>query len=229
MVMSATLRVTHELGFGIELRRGRFEVLVDGRTVGSVEDRQRHRLPGWSLDLAEVRRFEMTEQEPVAELSPFSSPGAVQTEWSRARAELANAEVYWLSTVRPDGRPHVTPLLGVWLDGALYFCTGPDERKAKNLSENLHCVLTTGHNTLEGLDLVLEGTAERTSDPVELGRVADTCESKYGAHFAAPNGTWSGLGDAIRRADALVYRVAPMTAFGFGKGKSFSQTRWRFS
>ena len=171
----------------------------------------------------------MIEQEPVTELSPFSSPDAVQTDWSRARAELANAEVYWLSTVRPDGRPHVTPLLGVWLDGALYFCTGPHERKAKNLSENLHCVLTTGQNTLEGLDLVLEGTAEKTRDPAELGRVADTYESKYGAHFAAPNGTWSGLGDAIRRAEALVYRVAPMTGFGFGKGKPFSQTRWRFS
>ena len=63
----------------------------------------------------------MIEQEPLTELSPFSSPDAVQTEWSRARAELANVEVYWLSTVRPDGRPHVTPLLGVWLDGALYY------------------------------------------------------------------------------------------------------------
>ena len=44
--------------------------------------------------------------------------------------------MYWLSTVRPDGRPHVTPLMSVWLEGALYFCTGPDERKAKNLVRN---------------------------------------------------------------------------------------------
>ena len=94
----------------------------------------------------------MVEQQPVAELSPFSSPNAVPTEWSTARTELASAEVYWLSTVRPDGRPHVTPLLGVWLDGALYFCTGPDERKAKNLLSNPACVLTTGCSTLDGLD-----------------------------------------------------------------------------
>ena len=171
----------------------------------------------------------MVEPDPVTELSPFSSPDAVPTEWSRGRAELANAEVYWLSTVRPEGRPHVTPLLGVWLDGALYFCTGPDERKAKNLSENRDCVLTTGRNTLIGLDLVLEGRAKATSDPAELRRVADAYELKYGAHFVAPDGTWSGLGDAIRRAEALVYRVAPVTAFGFGKGNPFSQTRWRFS
>jgi general stress protein 26 len=171
----------------------------------------------------------MVEQQPVTELSPFSSPNAVQTEWSRARDELADAEVYWLSTVRPDGRPHVTPLLRIWLDGALYFCTGSDERKAKNLAENRRCVITTGRNTLDGLDLVLEGTAEKTSDLTELGRVADTYESKYGAHFAAPNGTWSGLGDAIRRAEPHVYRVAPVTGFGFGKGARFSQTRWGFS
>ena len=102
----------------------------------------------------------MVEPEPNPELSAFSSPNATPTEWSRGRAALASADVYWLSTVRPDGRPHVTPLLGVWLAGAMYFCTGPDERKAKNLAKNHHCVLTTGRSTLDGLDLVLEGTAE---------------------------------------------------------------------
>lgn len=170
----------------------------------------------------------MTEPVPVTELSAFSSANATTTEWSRARDELAGAEVYWLSTVRPDGRPHVTPLLGIWLEGALYFCTGPGERKAKNLSGNSHCIITTGRNTLDGLDLVIEGTARRVSDSAELGRVANTYESKYGAHFVAPDGTWSGLGDTIRRAEVLVYHVAPETGFGFAKGEPFSQTRWRF-
>ncbi len=171
----------------------------------------------------------MADQVPVTELSVFSSPDATPTEWLHARADLAGAEVYWISTVRPDGRPHVTPLLGIWLAGALYFCTGPNERKAKNLSGNSHCVLTTGQSTLEGLDIVIEGTAEGVSDQAELGRVATTYESKYGAHFVAPDGTWSDLGDAIRRAEVLVYRVAPETGFGFAKGGSFSQTRWRFT
>src|ERR1700733_16117413 len=111
----------------------------------------------------------MAEPVPVTELSAFSSPNATPTAWSQARDELAEAELYWLSTVRPDGRPHVTPLLGVWLEGALYFCTGSNERKAKNLSVNGHCVLTTGQSTLNGLDLVIEGTAETVSDQVELG------------------------------------------------------------
>ena len=54
----------------------------------------------------------MTEPEPVTELSAFSSDDAISTEWGEGRRKLQDAEVYWLSTVRPDGRPHVTPLLG---------------------------------------------------------------------------------------------------------------------
>jgi nitroimidazol reductase NimA-like FMN-containing flavoprotein (pyridoxamine 5'-phosphate oxidase superfamily) len=171
----------------------------------------------------------MAEAVPVTELGrSFSSPDATPTDWSQARDELAAAEIYWLSTVRPDGRPHVTPLLGIWLDGALYFCTGANERKAKNLSTNQRCVLTTGRSTLDGLDLVVEGRAERVSDPGELGRVADTYETKYGPHFVAPEGTWAGLGDAMRRAEVPVFRVAPDTGFGFSRGTQFSQTRWSF-
>ena len=73
--------------------------------------------------------------------------------------------MFWVTTVRPDGRPHVTPLIAVWLDGALYFCTGPTERKAKNLLRNQNCILTTGCNKRnEGLDIVIEGQAVRVTD-----------------------------------------------------------------
>jgi hypothetical protein len=115
-------------------------------------------------------------------------------------------------------------LLGIGLEGALYFCTGPNERRARNLSANCHRVLTTGQSTLDGLDLVIELTVEGVTDDIELGSVANTYESKYGPHFVAPDGTGSGL-DPIRRAEVLVYRVAPETGFGFGKGGRFSQTR----
>jgi len=81
----------------------------------------------------------MIRKEPTAELdSQFSSDEATPIPWAEGRERLEGAEVYWISTVRPDGRPHVTPLLSVWLDGALYFCTGSDERKAKNLVCNPH-------------------------------------------------------------------------------------------
>src|SRR3712207_7837758 len=76
----------------------------------------------------------MIDKEPTAELDlQFSSDEATPIPWAEGRERLEGAAVYWISTVRPDGRPHITPLLSVWLDGALYFCTGPDDRKAKNL------------------------------------------------------------------------------------------------
>ena len=168
----------------------------------------------------------MTTHEPVTELqSQFSSKDATPTEWAEAQEHLEKAEVYWLSTVRPDGRPHVTPLLAVWLDDAMYFCTGPSERKAQNLTNNLHCVITTGCNMLNaGLDLVVEGDAIQVSDTALLQRLADTYEVKYdGWHFTVHDGAFYGDGGK-----AIVYEIAPATVFGFGKG-TFSQTRWRFS
>jgi hypothetical protein len=169
----------------------------------------------------------MAEKDPVAELDPrFSSDDASATPWAEAREHLQKAGVYWLATVRPDGRPHVTPLISVWLDGALYFCTGDDERKAKNLAGNAHCVITTGCNAFdEGLDLVVEGDAVRVvSDEARLRRVADQYASKYGWQFAVRDGAFHGDAGNV----ASVYEVRPTTAFGFGKGEPYSQTRWRF-
>ena len=169
----------------------------------------------------------MAEKEPVTELAPqFSSDDATATPWSEARGRLEQADVYWLSTVRPDGHPHVTPLIAVWLDGALYFCTGPSERKARNLARNAHCVVTTGCNALdEGLDLVVEGDTARVTDEAKLQRIADVYESKYGSdwRFTVRDGAFHGDAGNV----ALVYEVRPTTAFGFGKGEPFSQTRWR--
>src|SRR6202046_710624 len=115
---------------------------------------------------------QMAEPEPVTELSAFSSDDAIPANWEQGRGELQDAEVYWLSTVRPDGRPHVTPLLGIWLDGALYFCTGPAERKAKNHPPNPRSIPPTGCNKPDGLDTVVEGQAAPASDPAELRSVA---------------------------------------------------------
>lgn len=61
-------------------------------------------------------------------------PGAADvtaTGWAEARRRLEAAEIFWVSTVRPDGEPHVTPVIAAWHDGVLYFSTGRGEQKAK--------------------------------------------------------------------------------------------------
>jgi nitroimidazol reductase NimA-like FMN-containing flavoprotein (pyridoxamine 5'-phosphate oxidase superfamily) len=177
----------------------------------------------------------MIHKVPTAELdSQFNGDAATSIPWAQGRERLEGAEVYWISTVRPDGRPYVTPLLSVWLDGALYFCTGPDERKAKNLVRNPHCILTTGCDALdEGLGVAVEGDAVRVTDEARLKHVADAYLSKYGSgwRFAVREGSFYHDPGSLRETDtgaAWVYEVSPKKVFGFGKGEPFSQTRWLF-
>src|ERR1700674_1174505 len=99
--------------------------------------------------------------EPVTKIDPrFSDPDEVATGWNQTRRVLETAELFWISTVRADGRPHVSPLVAVWLDGAIPFSTGADEQKAINLSRNPHVILTTGCTDWDrGVDVVVEGDA----------------------------------------------------------------------
>jgi general stress protein 26 len=168
----------------------------------------------------------MTGTEPAVELDPrYGEEGVPATAWADARGRLEDAELYWVTTVRRDGRPHITPLIAVWLDDALYFCTGPTEQKTKNIAANPHCILMTGCNALhEGIDIVVEGDATKVSDDAKLRRLADAWEAKYGSewHFDVHDGAFHhGPGEA------WVFEVAPVTAYGFGKGE-YSHTRWRF-
>jgi hypothetical protein len=146
---------------------------------------------------------------------------------------LEEAQLYWLATVRPDGRPHVAPLIAVWLDDRLYFCTGGAERKAKNLAENPRCILLTGTNTWDSLDVVVEGDARTVADDALLHRIAAAYVAKYGEEwrFTVHDGAFSHGAGSLREAHATrapVYELAPATAFGFGRGATYSQTRWRF-
>ncbi|WEO99643.1 pyridoxamine 5'-phosphate oxidase family protein [Streptomyces sp. FXJ1.172] len=178
-------------------------------------------------------------KQPTSELdSRYSSalnprPGAADvtaTDWSEAQRRLSAAEIFWVSTVRPDGRLHVTPVIAAWHDGALYFSTGAEEQKARNLAHDSHCALTTGGNSLsEGLDLVVVGQAEPVADPALLEEVIAAYEAKYGAHITSPEGTFHGIGDAFRKGRAMVFAVVPDTAYGFGRRDGvYTHTRWAF-
>jgi PPOX class probable F420-dependent enzyme len=170
----------------------------------------------------------MNHLSPQAQLDArYSVPDASATPWITARNTLESAEIYWLTTVRADGRPHVTPLIGVWVGDALYFATGEGEQKAKNLLHNPNCVLTTGCNVIgHGLDVVVEGSAVRVISENQLKVIADAIAEKYG-----PEWRFDARADELEGKQgnvAWLFRVQPVTVFGFGKGDSFSQTRWSF-
>jgi general stress protein 26 len=163
---------------------------------------------------------------PSTELDTrFSDPGAKPTSWQDTLEAIKQAELFWISTVRADGRPHVTPLVAVWLDDALHFCTGAVEQKALNLENNPRVALVTGANGWQsGLDVVVEGEAVRVTDPERLRLLAAAWAQKW-------DGRWRySVGDDGFRHDvgsALVFAVRPAKVLAFAKG-SFSHTRHRF-
>ena len=139
---------------------------------------------------------------------------------------LEQAELYWLTTVRIDGRPHVTPLIGVLQGGVMHFCTGLREQKARNLEHSGQVALPTGNNTwASGLDVVVEGTAVRVVDHDALQRLADAYEAKYGSewHFDVGDGMF-GTGERA----AAVFRIEPTKVLAFAK-EPHAHTRYRFS
>ena len=163
--------------------------------------------------------------DPTTTLNPdCSDPGAAPTSWEDARDLLRSAELFWVATVRSDGRPHMTPLVAVWLDDALHFCTGETEQKAANLRANQNVILMTGCNHWDaGMDVVVEGRAERVTDHRTLERLAAAWGEKWDGRWDYEPGTDGFKGD--ERIE--VFKVAPAKVFAFGKG-SFTHTRHAF-
>ncbi len=170
--------------------------------------------------------------DPKTSVDPrFSEDGAEPTSWVDTRDAIASAELFWISTVRTDGRPHVTPLVAVWIDDSLFFTTGPEEQKGVNLSHNNHVTLTTGRNDWDkGLDVVVEGVANRVKSQEELVRVAEAWTHKW-------DGRWNyavGIdcfhhrdGEKVLDGEVFVFKVIPQKVLAFTKG-TFSHTRHQF-
>jgi general stress protein 26 len=173
--------------------------------------------------------------EPVTRLDPrYSDSDAVATGWAETRLALETAELFWIATVRADGRPHVTPCAAVWLDESLYFCSGVRQQKAVNLRANPHVILTTGCNSGEGLDVVVEGDAVRTSDEEVLTRLARAWVSTWDGRFqflVREGCLYHQDEDGNPHGEAVhVFAVKPSTVFAFaqgGEGRN-SHTRHQF-
>jgi nitroimidazol reductase NimA-like FMN-containing flavoprotein (pyridoxamine 5'-phosphate oxidase superfamily) len=164
----------------------------------------------------------------------YGDASATPPPWADIEQLLADAQLYWIITVRADGRPHAVPLVGVWQDGAFAFCTGAEEQKQRNLDANAHVAVTTGSTGAQGwdsgTDVVVEGTAVRVTDAQELQGLADAWFAKYGEdwkfevrgeefHELSHSGGGTGGG-------ARVYRVRPAKVLAFGGGHG--QTAYRF-
>jgi general stress protein 26 len=166
---------------------------------------------------------------PVTTLDQeYSDPAAVATQWDETRRALETAELFWVATVRPDGRPHMTPVVAVWAEDAVWFSTGAMEVKFANMRANPSVVLLTGCNRWDGgLDVVVEGQAVRVSDDETLARIAEAFTARWDGRwrFLARDGAFH---DPDGRGEALVFAVRPVKVFAHAKGDPFGMTAHRF-
>ena len=157
----------------------------------------------------------------------YSDPEAIAVSWDETRKLLEAAELFWICTVRPDGRPHVTPLVAAWVEGAVHFHTGAKEQKFTNLRNNPRVVLLTGCNQWDrGVDIVLEGDAVQVTAPDVLGRLAKAWAPKWDGRWQLTVG-----GGGFRHGDDIaseVFSVVPTAIYAHAKGDPFGQTKHRF-
>ena len=135
--------------------------------------------------------------------------------WSWATRRLEGAHNYWVATRRPGGAPHLAAVWGIWRDNAFTFSTGGRSRKARNLAADPRCAVTP-----EGAEesVVVEGEAERVTDPAQLETLLAAYTGKYGASFPDP-------------AANPVFTVHPRVVFGIVERQaefSTTATRWAF-
>jgi hypothetical protein len=173
----------------------------------------------------------MTDQQPSRVRNLGTSYDLTEMPWSRPRdlldQHMTGADTpRFLNTVRPDGRPHSAGVGALWHDGVLYFVSGPDTQKSRNLAANPACTISA---RLPGLDLVLNGEAERVTDSATLERVAAVYrEVGWPAEVAGDAFTAPYSAPSAGPPPWYLYRLSLRDAVALGSTEPYGATHWYF-
>jgi PPOX class probable F420-dependent enzyme len=140
--------------------------------------------------------------------------------WNHAEERLEQAKIYWIGTTWPDGRPHVAPVWGVWLDDKLYFDGSPETRRHRNIAANPAVVVHLDSGGAGKDVLIMEGKAHALSkpEPSLATRLAAGYAAKYVEENYAPSAdTWNNGG---------LYELRPSQVIAWTDLRQ--ATRWRF-
>jgi hypothetical protein len=156
--------------------------------------------------------------------------GHAPLSWSRPRDLLAAGIFFgrpaFLGTVRPDGRPHAAAVATLWLDGDVYFTSGPDTRKSRNLAVNPACTISA---SLETIDVVFEGQAVRVIDAATLERLAARCrEAGWPVQVEGDAFTGPYSAPSAGPPPWHLYRFTFHTVIGNATAEPHGATLWRF-
>ena len=144
-----------------------------------------------------------------------ATEGSGLLDWSWAVERLERSHDYWVGTTWPDGRPHLTPVWGAWLDDAVWFSCSGNSRKTRNLQRDPRCSVATD-NPYE--PVVVDAVAERISDATAIRSFTDAVNAKYetdyGVDFFEGNALFVGRPQSVFALDEADFAGSP--------------TRWRF-
>jgi len=180
----------------------------------------------------------MSEIEPI-EVTNLDIYGSAVIPWSRARDLLEAGQgqssvggegdaprSFWLSTTGPNREPHIAGIGALWIDDRVWFTSGTRTRKSRNLAANAACAVAV---SLAGLDLVIEGRAERVTEPGSLERLAAAYRAQgWPAEVAGDDLTAPFSAPSAGPAPWHLYVIAAEVAFGVATAEPNGATRWRF-
>ena len=147
----------------------------------------------------------MADRTPI-ETRNLDMDGNAPLPWSRPRELFAGiffGRPSFLGTIRPDGRPHAAGVATLWLDGEIYFTSGPETRKSRNLGResSLHDLRQSGNHRHCPRGRGAQG--DRRADPGATGSTL-------------PGGRLAGAGRRrrlhcpVQRAERRTSAVAPL-------------------
>jgi len=144
---------------------------------------------------------------------PFPRATAASLSWEKVEAQLRENRVYWLATVRPDGRPHLAPIWGAWVEDAFYFQGAPTSRWARNLAAN---PLATVHLESAVDVVIVDGAVDivRTGPPLAAALIM-AWDTKYGTMTPSPE-------------TADIFRLRARTVLAWGATLQ-DAARWQFT
>jgi pyridoxine/pyridoxamine 5'-phosphate oxidase len=156
--------------------------------------------------------------------------GLKPLEWERAERQLLDASGHrtcWLATVDPDGKPHIAGVGALWVDGKMYFTSGPRTRKSRNLAENPNVSMSVA---LGDMDLVIEGTASKVTDEATVADLAKRYDAQgWPARAEGTVLTAEYSAPSAGPAPWELYVIKPAKAFGTGTAEPHGATRWDFT
>ena len=148
--------------------------------------------------------------ERLAIPSEYGTPSRVLA-WPEVRARLEEAHNYWLTTTRPDGRPHAVPIDGLWLDDACWFGGSPKAVWQANLQADTRVVL---HLADPVAAVIVEGECEIVvPDSAGVDRLEQASKKKYG--YAPPPGAYASGVWCLRPSRVMAWSSLPEDATRF--------------